>query len=205
MRRFLLNAFVPAAIAALGATPSSARAQESTTRGFVVGLHATGASLKVESQDRNTAGGGGLFIGYGVNRHFTIFMEADGTEFDNQSTGDIEGTWVMGHFDLGVRFNFANSLRSVVPFLQGSFGARAVGVQDPVFDGASQNEVSITGSSFTVGGGLGFYFTEKVALDVALLFTGGKFDTIHVNNVSITGSGFDASSTRFNLGVTWWP
>jgi opacity protein-like surface antigen len=203
MRRFFLNAFVPAAVLALGATPSAA--QESTTRGFVMGLHASGASLAVESQDRNNAGGAGLFVGYGVNRRFTIFAQADAAEFDNQSSGDIQGTWAMGHFDLGVRFNFANSLRSVVPFLQGSLGARAVGVNDARVDGSPANEVSFTGSSLTLGGGVDFYFTETFALDLALLWTGGTFDTIHVNNASLTGFEFDATSGRFNLGVVWWP
>lgn len=205
MRRILLNAFVPAALAALGAAPSLARAQESTTRGFVLGLHASGASLAVESEDRNTAGGAGLFFGYGVNRHFTIFLQLDGAEFDNQSTGDIEGKWAMGHADLGVRFNFANSLRSYVPFVLGAFGARAVGVQDPVVDGTQQNDVSFTGSSFTLGGGIDFYFTETFALDLALMWTSGQFDTIHVNNASVSGFDFDAKSTRFNVGIRWWP
>ena len=205
MRRFLLNAFVPAAIAALGAPPHAATAQESTTRGFVIGLHASGASLSVESQDRNNAGGGGVFVGYGLNRHVTLFALADGAEFNDQSTGDIQGTWTMGHFDLGVRFNFANSLRSYVPFLQGSLGARAVGVQDPVVDGSPESEVAFTGGSLTLGGGIDFYFTETFALDVALLWTGGKFDTVHINNASISGFGFDATSGRFDLGVLWWP
>ncbi len=203
MRRLFLNALVPATVLAVGATPSWA--QESTTRGFVVGLHASGASLTVESQDRNNAGGAGLFVGYGVNRRFTIFAQADGAEFDNQSTGDIQGKWAMGHFDLGVRFNFANSLRSFVPFLQGSVGARAVGVQNATVNGSPATDVSFTGSSLTLGGGMDFYFSETFALDLALLWSGGKFTTFHVNNASVSGFDVDATSGRFNLGVVWWP
>lgn len=203
MRRFFLNAFVPAAMLAASAAPSAA--QESTTRGFVLGLHASGASLQVESQDRNNAGGAGLLVGYGLNRHFTLLLQADVAEFDNQSAGDVEGTWALGHFDLGVRFNFANSLRSYVPFLQGSLGVRAVGVQDAVVNGSPENDVSFTGSTFSVGGGIDFYFSEQWALDVALLWSSGEFDTLHVNNASVSGFDIDAKSARFNLGVTWWP
>lgn len=203
MRRFFLNALVPATLLAVGATPS--RAQESTTRGFVVGLHASGASLEVESQDRNNAGGGGLLVGYGVNRRFTIFAQADGAEFDNQRTSDVQGNWTMGHFDLGVRFNFANSLRRFVPFLQGSVGARTVSVSDAKVNGSSAKDVSITGSSLSLGGGLDFYFSEHWALDVALLWSGGKFTTLKADNVSVTGFDVDANSSRFNIGVVWWP
>jgi opacity protein-like surface antigen len=196
-------AVATATVTAMAATPLTA--QRSTTRGFVLGVHASGASLEVESQDRNNAGGGGLFLGYGVNRLFTIFAQADAAEFDEQSGVAIDGQWVMGHFDLGVRFHFANSLRSVVPFLQGSIGARAVGVQDPVVDGTPQDEVSLSGGSFTLGGGVDFYFSETFALDLALLFSGGEFDTIHVNNASVSGFDVDATSGRLNVGVTWWP
>jgi len=203
MRRFFPNALVSAVVLAVGATPSAA--QESTTRGFVIGLHASGASLQVESQDRNNAGGAGLLLGYGVNRHFTIFAQADAAQFDNQSARDVEGTWVMGHFDLGVRFNFANSLRSYVPFLQGSIGARAVGVTDAVVDGSDASDVGFTGASLTLGGGIDFYFTETFALDLALLWSSGKFDTLHVGSASFSGFDIDARSARFNIGVVWWP
>ena len=144
-------------------------------------------------------------LGYGVNRHLTILAQADAAQFDNQSAGDVQGTWVMGHFDLGVRFNFASTLRSYVPFLQGSIGARAVGVQDAVVEGSSASDVSFTGASLTLGGGIDFYFTETFALDLALLWSSGKFDTLHVGNASLSGFDIDAKSTRFNIGVVWWP
>lgn len=190
---------------ALAVTTVTAAAQESTTRGFVIGLHAGGASLAVESQDRDNAGGGGLIVGYGLNRRVTLFAQADGAEFDDVSSPDIDGTWTMGHFDLGVRFHFANSLRSWVPFLQASLGQRVVSVQDPIVDGTAEDEVSFSGAAFTLGGGIDYYFSENFALDVQLLWSGGEFTTIRVNNVSASGFDFDAASTRFNLGVAWWP
>lgn len=187
----------------LSATPTGA--QESTTRGFMIGAHLSGASLTVEDEERNNAGGGGFVIGYGLNRRFTIFAQVDGAQFDEQSTGNVEGDWTMGHADLGVRFHFANSLSAWVPYLQAAFGYRAVAVQDPIVNGTTQEEVEISGPGFTLGGGLDFYFTETVALDVQLLWTGGEFTTLRVNNTSQTGFDVDARSTRFNVGVVWWP
>ena len=185
----------------------SASAQESTTRGFTVGLHATGASLVLEgnSDERSNAGGGGIHLGYGVNRRITIFAQGDGANFDDQSTGNVEGEWTLGHFDLGVRFNFANSLRRWVPFLQAALGYRAVSVSDPLIDNAVVNTVSISGAGLTLGGGTYIYFSESFALDLQLLWTGGEFTTLRVDNVSVGGLDIDATSTRFNVGLAWWP
>ena len=196
---------VPAALVGAVLLALPATAQVSTTRGLTLGLHASGGSLSIESQDRENAGGGGFHIGYGFNRRITIFAQADGADFDEQSTGAIEGAWTMGHFDLGLRFHFANSLRRWVPYLQGSFGARAVSVSDPLVNGNPREEVGLSGPSLTLGGGLDFYFTETLALDVQLLFTGGEFTTIRVDRVSVDGFDFDASSSRLNIGLAWWP
>ncbi|MDX1493456.1 MAG: outer membrane beta-barrel protein, partial [Longimicrobiales bacterium] len=132
---------VAAAMASLAVVPSAIDAQESTTRGFTVGLHLSGASLSIENQERNDAGGGGLTVGYGFNRKVTVFVQLDGAQFDEQSTGTVQGDWTMAHADLGVRYSFANSLRSWVPYLQGAFGYRAVAVKDPVVDGTQRDEV----------------------------------------------------------------
>jgi len=187
------------------ALPASLHAQESTTRGFVVGLHATGATLTVEDGDRADAGGGGLFVGYGLNRRFTLFAQVDGARFDEQSTGAVEGDWTLGHFDLGLRFNFANSLRSWIPFLQASLGRRAVNVVDPIVDGTAEEEVDFSGGSLTLGGGISYYLSRSWSIEAALLFTGGEFTTLRVDDVSISGFDEDATSRRFNLGVRWWP
>ena len=206
MRRSKLS-LVPLAALTVFLVAESASAQESTTRGFTIGLHATGASLVVEgnNDERSNAGGGGIHLGYGVNRRITIFAQGDGARFDEQSTGNIDGRWTMGHFDLGVRFNFANSLRRWVPFLQAALGYRVVSVSDPVVDNAAVNEVSFSGAGLTLGGGTDIYFTETFGLDLQLLWTGGEFTTVTVDNVSVSGLDIDATSTRFNVGLSWWP
>jgi len=189
----------------LSGLDGSLQAQESTTRGFVVGLHGSGASLSVEGEDRNDAGGGGLFVGYGLNRRFSLFAQVDGARFDEQSTGTVEGDWTLAHFDLGVRFHFANSLRSWVPFLQAAVGRRSVNVLDPIVEGDAEEEVDISGASLTLGGGVAFYLSRAWSLELGLMLTGGEFNTLRVNNVSVSGFDLDATSSRLNLGVRWWP
>ena len=203
--RNLLSIATTVGFLALLALPGDLEAQASTTRGFVLGLHGSGGGLSIEGEDTNNAGGGGVFVGYGLNRRFTLFAQLDGAQFDEQSSGDIEGDWTLAHWDVGVRFNFANSLRRWIPFVQAAVGRRSINVKDPVVDGNAEEEVDLSGTSFTAGGGVGFYLTSAWALEAALHFTGGEFSTLRVNNVSVSGLDFDATSTRFNLGVRWWP
>jgi len=204
MRRILQTTLPLALLAGLTSTPAAA--QESITRGFVLGFHFTGASLVIEDGERQSAGGAGLTVGYGINRRFTIFAQADGARFDDVPTADVDGgDWTLGHFDLGARFNFANSLRAWVPYLQASFTGRVVSVSGGVSDGSSIDEASISGGSFTLGGGFDVYFTETLALDLQLLWSGGEFTRLTVENVTIDGFDLDATSARLNLGVAWWP
>ena len=119
-----------------------AQAQESTTRGFTLGVHASGASLSIESAPGADAGGGGIRLGYGLNRSFTLFAQFDGAQFDVSEL--LPGEWTMGHADLGVRFNFANSLRSWVPYLQAAVTPRFAEVK--VVGGKSR----IDGAAFSL-------------------------------------------------------
>lgn len=185
--------------------PATLDAQESTTRGFHLGLHGSGASLSIEGQDRSNAGGGGVTVGVGLNRRLTLLLQVDGAQFDEASTGDVEGDWTMGHVDLGVRFYFANSLSKWVPYLQGALGWRVVSVSDPIVNNMAEEEVAISGVGVSLGGGLDYYFNPSLALDVQLLWTGGEFSTFRINNITVSGFDVDAQSTRFNIGINWWP
>lgn len=200
MRRILAFALSLSLLAAV-----SADAQESTTRGFNVGLHLGGASLKVENGDQHGGGGGGLWIGYGFNRTVQLFVQLDGSEID-VTDSDVQGKWTMGHGDLGVRFHFANSLRSWVPYLQAAVTGRVVSVTDANVSGsASSGDASLLGGGLTLGGGILVYFSETLAMDIQLDWTGGTFTDLEVGNVTISGFELDAQSARLNLGVSWWP
>ena len=201
MRRTLaLSAALPSSFSA-----GSLAAQESTTRGFNVGLHVSGQSLTPEDGDDQQAGGAGLFVGYGLNRNFQLFLQLDGGEFDVDNAA-VEGTWTLGHVDLGTRFHFANSLRSWVPYLLAALSYRAVTVTDGIINQQTQtDDVTISGGAFTLGGGIMFYFNESWAADLQLAGSGGRFTDVKVGNVTFTGAESDATTARFNLGVSWWP
>ena len=180
-------------------------AQESTTRGLTLGVHALAASLTVEDGERNDAGGGGIRVGYGINRIITVFAQFDGAQFDVSESDGIGGDWTMGHVDIGTRFHFANSLRSWVPYLQAAFTGRVVEISNAVVNSSPAADVRFNGGAFTVGGGLMAYFTESFALDVQLSWSGGEFTEIDVGSISIGSLDIDARSSRLSVGVAWWP
>ena len=203
MRRIL--AFTAPLLLLIFASAAPVSAQQSTTRGLNLGLHLGGASLTVEDGDSHNAGGGGLWIGYGFNRTVQLFLQLDGHQFDVQDAA-VEGDWTMGHADLGVRFHFANSLRSWVPYLQVALSGRAVEVTNGAINDAAQSDnISLVGGGLTLGGGIIFYFTESLGLDLQLDWTGGSFTTIEVGSVSYSDLDLDAQSARFNIGLSWWP
>ena len=202
MRRILTRALALALVTG----PASAHAQQPTARGFVLGLHFTGASFSIEDSDRQGAGGGGVLVGYGVHRRLTIFAQADGARFDDVPSDVIDGgDWTLGHFDLGVRLNFAGAPRIWVPFLQASFTARAVRVSGGTYEGSPIDDASLSGGTFALGGGVDVYFTEAFALDLQLLWSGDAITRLTVDDSSVDDFDLDARSARLNLGVVWWP
>ena len=119
MRRTLALALT-LSFSLLGGLATTAHAQESTTRGFNLGLHATGASLVVEDGDRNNAGGGGIWVGYGFNRTVLLFFQADGALFATV-TGDAEDPVIASATGEPLTFLQLLALRRIVDGVEDVF------------------------------------------------------------------------------------
>jgi hypothetical protein len=206
----MIRSTLPIAALAAFFVSTPALGQESTTRGFHLGVHLTGASLDVEDgSDRSDGAGAGITIGYGVNRMIMPFLQLEGAGFMVEG-GRVEddaivGDWAMGHADLGVRFHFGNTQRSWVPYAQAALSGRAVSVHDARFRDETDVDVSFNGGGFSFGGGLMVYPWETVALDLQLMVTAGQFTELKVENVTVSGLEIDATSSRLSLGASWWP
>lgn len=192
-----------APLLALMVMPATASAQLSTTRGWSFGAHLQGTSLTVEQGDANAGSGLGVRAGYGFNRIVTGFVHVDGGRIDVPD--EIVGAWNLAHAEVGARFHFANSLRRWVPYVETSVGARAVTVDDAQVDGQPVDRLSFNGSAFTLGAGLSTFVSKTLAIDVSLKFTGGRFTEVDVGDFTARTLDVDASSTRFGIGVIWWP
>jgi hypothetical protein len=192
------------AVVAAGVAAPSALAQRSTTRGWTVGAHLQGATLSVDGEDPDGGGGFGLRAGYGFNRKLAPYVEIDAIVFD-VANPEFGGYWSMAHVDLGLRYSFANSLRRWVPFLEGAVGARGVKVDDATIDGNNVGDINFSGGSVSLGGGVGYYVTQKVAVEALIKFTGGRFEERNIGNVTINDLDIEATSTRIKIGFAWWP
>ncbi|MEN8374559.1 MAG: outer membrane beta-barrel protein [Gemmatimonadota bacterium] len=192
-------------VAALMLAAGPLAAQQSTTRGFSLGVQLQGASLSVEDGDADNGGGLGLKLGYGINRIVTLYVALDGAQVTAENAPNLTGEWSMAHVDFGARFHFANSLRRWVPYLEAAIGSRVVGVDEAQVDGQDVPDTNFNGAAFTVGGGLSVYVKQSFALDAGLRVSGGEFTEVEVGQVSVGGLNIDATSTRLGVGVVWWP
>ena len=185
----------------LGLAPLSALAQSAPTprsspTGLFLGAHLNGSALSVEDADEVESGGGiGLLVGWGFNRSATIYLGMDGA---SMSASGEDDAYTLGHGDLGVRVRFGGQEKAALFYLDGAVSGRVAR-----YDIAGSN-LDFSGSGITLGGGLEYFFSPAFALDVALKFTFGKFDEASYQGDSETID-VSATSTRFNVGVSWFP
>ena len=190
---------------ALSAAPVAAQTPAaSSTKGFFMGAHLNGSSVKVDEQgfeDEANGGGLGFQLGYGFTPQFALFIDLTAAQLEDEVG--------FGHFDLGARYAFTSPTRRWVPSVEAAFTSRALMQDDAELEDENGEtaivDLELLGSGFTLGFGLQYYATPSWAFGAGLKFTSGEFDSVKVDNITIDGFEIDATSTRFNLGVTWFP
>ena len=173
----------------------------------MLSLSLGGASISSDDleDERESGGGFSLQAGWGFTRSFTLLVDASGSVLGND-----DDEFVLIHFDLLGRWNFASPQRAWVPFVEGGISARVAGQDDiEIVDeeggGSQEVDLELSGGGFTFGGGIQYHVAPAWALGAGLKWTVGEFSTVKVNNVSVDGFELDATSTRLNFGVTWRP
>lgn len=186
-----------APLAAQSASPAA-----SSTKGFFVAAHLNGSALTAEdlSDDTEAGAGGGLQLGYGFTRRLAVVLDGTGAALDTGG-GDIG----LGHLDLSLRYAFTGPSRRFVPFVEGGYSGRALAQDDADLGDGTTGDLTLRGAGLTLGGGAQYYMAPKWAIGAGLKWTTGEFDTVTVDDVSVSDLGIDARSARFNVGVTWYP
>jgi opacity protein-like surface antigen len=193
---------IAATLAALALSTAPVAAQTpaaSSTKGFFIGAHLNGSSIEVDEEEfEDDANGGGLGfqLGYGLTPQFALFV--DGT------AAQLEDEVMLGHIDLGVRYAFTSPTRRWVPSVEAAFTGRVLSQDDADIEGETA-DLEVSGGGFTFGIGLQYYTSPSLAFGAGFKWTGGEFSSVKVDNVTIEGFEIDATSTRFNVGVTWFP
>jgi len=139
---------------------------------------------------RVTAGGGGLFVAYGVNEWLTVFLNGDGHE----SEDDRHVTFA----DIGVQF-FLPAGRRVRPHLDVALTGRRTEFT------TTSGAIDARGASLSIGGGLLYFVSRSVALDAAVLWTRGDLDQYAEGERVKEADPIGVSGTRVLIGVRWFP
>jgi hypothetical protein len=176
---------------------------QSHTRGLLLGIRGAGASLEVEDGERQSGGGGGLQIGFGVSSAVSLFLSADAVNIDITNP-DIEGSYTFGIGDLGIRLLLGSDQGSFRPYLQGSVSGLVAAATVELGPFAS-SDIEVRGSGFSLGGGFQLFLARSLALDAAALFTSGGFNELKVESVTEEFETLDAKAGRLALGLVWYP
>jgi hypothetical protein len=164
------------------------------TKGFQLGIGLNGSSLRAENSDTESGAGFHVRLGYGVSRNITLFFGGAGASMNDDE-------YSLGQADLGIRGYFPGKSRWV-PFLEGAVTGRAL-----VIDVGYNDNLEVTGTGFTAGGGVDYYVSRSVGLGVHLNYTFGEFTDAKMGKerASLGNDSFSATGARFNMGLTWWP
>lgn len=193
---------------AFGSLTTAAQSQKtiprSNTTGLLVGLFLNGNAIDSDGlDDAYTGGGFNAQLGWGFTPMFTIFVGVGGAQMS-----DDPEDFVLVHLELLGRFNFRSGEHAFVPFLEVGTSARAAGQDNAIIsvDGSSQTgNLEMAGSAITFGGGFNYFVAPTLAIGANLQISTGKFSTVEIDNVEIEGLELDATSSRLNVGLTWYP
>jgi len=172
--------------------------ERSRSKGFFLGLGVEGSGIQtnVTGSSAESGGGGGLVLGYGFSKRWSLYTDVSDAVM--KATGG--GTYSLAHADLGARVHFRGGAHSLVPFLQVGATGRAVSttVGGTTYTGS--------GGGATLGAGLNAYFTRSAALSAVASWSVGNFDKFQMDNtVAGTGASVNATTARVHLGMVWFP
>lgn len=195
-------------IAAAGAVlvSSTAHAQASDNRGWMVNAHVAGAATGAAAEDAEMRRGGalGVTVGYGFSDRLALLLSADGARVkypgpviaDAGPTGSYDQLTV----DIALRASFLDERSPLRPYLTSGITGVA---ESPRPDATGM--VS-SGGGITIGGGLQYFTSPRVALDAGLLVTAGSFTGLEVDGKKYEyDEALGFSHSRLQLGITWHP
>lgn len=180
-------------------------AQVSKNSGFLLNLHVAGNTIESTFEDeseRSSGGGLGLGIGYGFGESFALVINLDAASVSLEEDDEDGEDLALAHFDIGGRLNFGSTASALRPYVNAAFSGVAEGTTNEDAD----DNVTVSGAGFTVGGGLQYFFSPSLALDAGLQGSFGKFTQIQVGDESAEiDEDFKFTTARLQLGVSWHP
>jgi len=188
------------------ARPAVRSEPRTNTTNLMLGLSLNGSAVRADDLNSSTESGAGLAaqIGWGFTKNFALVFDASAARIET-----VGGNFDLAHVDIGGRWHFVSASHGFVPFLEVGYSGRAAMENDVLMsDGAGNTftgDLSIIGSGISFGGGLQYFVGQKWALGGTFKWTAGEFTQVKIDDLTIDGLGIDATSARFNMGLTWFP
>lgn len=198
MRTLVLSA-LGALLLVTAALPAAA--QQANTRRLFLQASLDSQSLNFNEDDTDkTDDGGGLSLraGWGVSRVVTLYAGLSGARVEGRTNGIINDDYDWQGGEIGARFNLLPS-RRFDPYLD--VALRGVTAR---YDEA---DLEFSGGGIAFGGGIAYFVTPSVALDLGLRLGGGGFETVKLGDLSadIDPDDFGYGEGRLSLGLTFYP
>jgi hypothetical protein len=189
-----------AVLAGTFATGAQAQAR-SNTAGFNLGVFLNGTALDVEDADEIESGAGGsVHLGYGFNQSIQIFTRIGAASIEPEGGAD---SYTVAHVDLGARYTFGSEMSALRPFVLAAVTGRAAS-----FDLGDDDTIDLRGPALTAGVGLGYFVSPSLAIEGGFSFSFGEFNEGRLNDddwEDLEDEAIKANSTRFDLGLSWYP
>ena len=198
----------PVAVAPTPA-PAPARTQRVqprvNTSNLLLGLSFDASSIKSAGLGPSTGTGVGVAgqLGWGVGKYFALVADASGARI-----GSLNGNFDLAHLDVGGRVHFVTARRAFVPFVEGGYAWRVVRKEGAVMTdpaGTTYTGDMVIGNGFSLGGGLQYFVAPTVSFGGTFKWTTGTFSRLQRDGLYVDGLAMDATSTRVNMGFTWYP
>lgn len=180
--------------------------------GFVLGVYTIAAPGVTLTGDDMEAGpfktafgpGGGVMVGYGFNRTFTGYASADVAK-QSASYADVSGSFGLRHLEVGARANLPYGDGATVPYVNASFGSRALAARVQNLEEERTFDFRLSGRMFGVGGGVEHVLSPTLAMDGGLEIAFGRFGHAEIDGESGPISTNGTTSMRLRVGMTWRP
>ncbi len=201
-RTIALSALVAGALLSAGSL-----AAQSDNSGLMLNLHLLGNGVSGVGAGAEMENGGGLGValGYGFNDRVALYLNVDAAEieYDEDVEAD-EDSYAAVTADLGVRMNFGNEWMRLRPYINAAISGLVLGEEGEI--AGEEVTSTISGGGLTVGGGVQYFFSHNLALDVGLQATQGAFTDVAVDDDDEElDEGIAYTTSRVQLGLTWHP
>lgn len=202
-RTFGLSALLAGALLSAGSLGA-----QSDNSGFMLNLHLLGNGVSGVGADveMENGGGVGVALGYGFNDRIALYLNVDGAqiEYDEDAETD-DDSYTAVTVDLGARMNFGNEGMKLRPYINAAISGLALAEEYAIAVDEDMT-ATVSGGGLTVGGGLQYFFSPSLALDVGLQATQGAFTDIALEDEDEElDEGIAFTTSRIQLGVTWHP